>query len=597
MKRFFISFFATIAGIWASALLGFIVLLMIIGISITQLAVSNAVPLKVEKNSVLCLDLGCAIGERKAMPNLMDEVYGNTSSTVGLNDIIKSIRGAAKDKNIDGILLDCKGVEAGAATLKSIHDELKNFKESDKWILAYGDNYAQADYYLSSVADSIYLNPIGSVDIHGMAGSIMFFKELLDNVGVDIEVYKVGTYKSAVEPYILNDMSDANREQIQAYISSVWHEIASDIATNRSITEETINQWADSVIYTYDNPQYIKDKVVDKLYYRHQMEDVLCKLTGKESAKDLNLVDAIEYAATVTDETKRNAPNIAVLYAEGDIVDTNSGSSPMSGSSEGIVGDEMAPLIIEMAEDEDVDGLVLRVNSGGGSAFASEQIWEALEVFKASGKPFVVSMGDYAASGGYYISSGADEIFAEPTTITGSIGIFGLKPTVKKALNKVGVNVSSVSTSPNGIFMSLYEPSTPYQRVAFQSSVNRGYELFVGRCAKGRSKTVDEIKQIAEGRVWDAVTAKKIGLVDKLGSLDDAIKAVAKRLNTEEYNVHEYPEQTFDWWEELLNMSSQYKTSVLSNELGDTYKYYQAIHKFGNMEPLQCRMIPIEVKL
>lgn len=597
MKRFFISFFATIAGIWASALLGFIVLLMIIGFSIARMAMSNAVPVSVEKGSVLCLDLGCSVSERRAAPNLMGEFYGKTSSSVGLNDIVKSIRAAAKDDKIDGIFLDCKGISAGAATLKSIHDELKEFKKSDKWILSYGDNYAQADYYLSSLADSIFINPVGSVDIHGLSGSIMLFKNLLDNVGVEMEIYKVGTYKSAVEPFILSEISDANREQMQAYISSVWHEMASDIAANRSVTEEKINQWADSVIFTFDQQQLLKEKVVDKLYYRHQVDDVLCKLTGKETADELNLVDAIDYVGTLPEEkSKSKTPNIAVLYAEGDIIDSNDGTNPMSDGGQSIVGDELTPLIVSMANDEEVDGLVLRVNSGGGSAFASEQIWEALEVFKASGKPFVVSMGDYAASGGYYISSGADEIFAEPTTITGSIGIFGMKPTIKKALNKVGINISSVSTSPNGIFLSLYEPATPYQRMAMQASVNRGYELFVGRCAQGRKKTPDEIKQIAEGRVWDAVTAKKIGLVDKLGSLDDAVKSVAKRLDNEDYNVVEYPEQKFEWWSELLNFSSQYRTSVLTSELGDSYKYYKAIHKIGSQEPLQCRMLPVEIK-
>ncbi|MBR5745119.1 MAG: signal peptide peptidase SppA [Muribaculaceae bacterium] len=587
MKNFFISFFATIAGIWASALLGFIVLLLVIGFSIANMSISNAVPVKVEKNSVLYMDLGCSVTERKSAPDLMSQFSGDVEMSEGLNDIVKSIRHAANDRNIVGIYLDCKGINAGAATLKSIHDELKEFKKSDKWIIAYGDSYTQGDYYLSSLADSIYLNPVGSVDIHGMSASIMFYKELLDNLGVDMEVYKVGTYKSAVEPFILNDISEANKEQVTACISALWHEIAADMAVDRSLTEERINQFADSVVFTFDPERLVSEKLVDGLLYRHMVEDILAERCDKESADDLNLVPISDYASTVVDKSSSKNPTIAVVYAEGDIVDSGDG---------GIVGEDMAPLILSLADDEKINGLVLRVNSGGGSAFASEQIWEAIEVFKSKDKPVFVSMGDYAASGGYYISAGADEIYAEPTTITGSIGIFGLKPTVNKALKKIGINVASVGTNPNGIFMSILDPSTPYQQQAMQEAINRGYETFVGRCATGRKMSVEQIKQIAEGRVWDAVTAKKIGLVDKLGSLNDAISAMAKKLDAENYNVAEYPEIKFEWWEELLDMSSQYKQSVLSKELGESYKYYQAINKFQNLEPLQCRMLPIEIK-
>lgn len=594
MKQFFISFFATIAGIWASALLGFFVLILVIGFSIANMSIGENVPVKVEKHSVLYMDLGCTVTERKTTPNILDDFYGNNIATMGLNDMVKAIRESASDDRVEGIYLDCNGVYAGAATLKSIHDELKEFKKSGKWIIAYGDSYSQSDYYLSSLADSVYLNPVGAVDIHGMAGMIMFYKDLLDNVGVDMEVYKVGTYKSAVEPFILSDISEANREQVTAYISAVWHEISADIAVNRSLTEEKINQLTDSIVSTYDQKRLVGEKLVDRLCYRHEVEDVLAKLTGKDTPDDVNFVPVEDYVATINDHNSSKNPTIAVLYAEGDIVDT---ASRGVGSTQ-IAGDEFAPQILDLAEDEDIDGLVLRVNSGGGSAFASEQIWEALEVFKASGKPFVVSMGDYAASGGYYISTGADEIYAEPTTITGSIGIFGLKPTVSKAMKKIGVNVATVSTSQNSIIMDIMQPSTPQQAKAIQESVNRGYETFVGRCSTGRKMPVDSIKAIAEGRVWDAVTAKKIGLVDKLGSLDDAIKAVAKKLNCsdDKYNVVEYPDQKFEWWEQLMNMSSQYHASILRKELGESYKYYLAIRRFNNIETLQCRMLPVEIK-
>lgn len=584
MKQFLVYVLATVVGILVTVMISTIGMFLM---SIMMLFAGMASPAsKIPSHSILHIALDGPVEERVQGRSFLDELQGISYNTVALNDMIKAIDKAACDSKIEGIYLDCKGGAGGAATMAYIRESLMKFKESGKWIVAYSDAYTQSNYYLATVADSLWLNPQGVVDVHGLGGTMPFFKGLLDKLGVEMQVIKVGTYKSAVEPYIMTGPSEANREQINAYITPIWNYFCDGIASSRGVEPATVNQWADSLVMTQSQESLLREKVVTSLIYRHEAEEWMKEQTGKIGKKDrLGLVSVSKYVQSIKPEKASN--NIAVLYAVGDIVDSG---------NEGIVGDKMSPLILDLAKDDDVDALVLRVNSGGGSAFASEQIWEALEQFKSTGKKFYVSMGDVAASGGYYISCGADKIYCQPVTITGSIGIFGLIPSIKGLLtDKLGVNVATVATNPEAN-IGIVDPMTPVQRAAMQSMINRGYETFVGRCAAGRDMPVDSIKAIAEGRVWDGQAALRIGLVDELGDLDQCIADLADDCGYDRYKVTEYPEPRGEWWEELLLSSEGVKERIVKAELGEAYPYYQAIRKVQRLEHVQCRMEEIVIE-
>ncbi len=583
MKQFITYVLATVVGLFITMFLcmagSFLMLIMMIALS-----GSSSTP-SLEKHSILHLDLSGGITERWEGRSLMDELQGIEDKSLPLNNIIEAIDHAANDSKIDGIYLECNGGSAGQATITYIIEALNKFKESGKWVVAYGDTYSQSNYYLASAADSVWLNPIGAVDIHGLGGNLMFYKGLLDKLGVDVQVIKVGTYKSAVEPFMLTAPSEANVEQVKAYITPIWNYMSYIMAESRNVTQQTVNEWADSMIVTQDPATFVERNVVTALKYRHEAEDVLKKLTKRDKDDKLLLVSPTKYVQTIKKKSSDN--RIAVLYAVGDIVESG---------REGIVGDKMAPLILDLAEDDDIDALVLRVNSGGGSAYASEQIWEALEQFKASGKPFYVSMGDVAASGGYYISCGADKIFCQPVTITGSIGIFGMIPCLKGLLSDhLGITTATIATNPNGQ-MSVMEPLSPVQRQAMQNMINRGYETFVSRCAEGRHVPVDSIKAIAEGRVWDGSTALRIGLVDGLANLTEVIDAMAEHCGFDSYKIVEYPDPKMEWWEEMLYASKGIKESILDRELGEARPYYDAVKRIKEMSPVQCRMPDVVIE-
>lgn len=584
MKQFFTYVLATIVGIIVTSVIATIGMFLM---SVMMLFAGMATPTpKISSHSILHVALDGPVEERVQGRSLFDELQGMSDNAIALNDLIRSIDHAATDPKIEGIYLDCQGGGSGAATTAYIREALQRFKESGKWVVAYADAYTQSNYIIASVADSIWLNPQGLVDIHGLGGTLPFFKGLLDKLGVEMQVIKVGTYKSAVEPYILTEPSEANREQIKAYVTPIWKYFCDGMAESLGIAPETVNQWADSIIMTRSQERLLVDGVVTSLLYRHEAEEWMKEQTGKtDKDDDLELVSVARYAQTIKE--KKSSNNIAVLYAVGDIVDTG---------DEGIVGDKMAPLILDLAEDDDVDALVLRVNSGGGSAFASEQIWEALEQFKSTGKKFYVSMGDVAASGGYYISCGADRIYCQPVTITGSIGIFGLIPSIKGLLNeKLGVNVTTIATNPEAN-IGIVDPMTPFQRASMQAMIDRGYETFVGRCAAGRDMPVDSIKAIAEGRVWDGATALRIGLVDQLGDLDRCIADLAEECGYDDYKVTEYPEPRGEWWEEMLLSSGSVKERILKSELGEAYPYYMMMRKMQRLEHVQCRMEEVVIE-
>lgn len=578
-----------IAGFWISMMLLVVVgFAVVIGTAASALVSSQSANTSVEDESVLMICFDSTIEERHS-PRDFEAVINNVPDAQTLANILRAINAAKDDDRIEGIYLKCDGSAAGLATREAIARALADFKESGKWIMAYSDGYTQGDYYMASCADYLYLNPAGSVDIRGLASSIPFFKGLLDKVGVEMQIFKVGTYKSAVEPYILENMSDANREMIQHFSNSIWEGIASRIAENRSVKVETVNQWADSLV-AFDSAERLVDiKVVDELKYADEVEEELKGLTNVKPGKDLRMVDYATYnASSEAPHEKKDKNKIAVYYACGDITDNGNG---------GISASQVVPDILELAKDDDIQALVLRVNSGGGSAYASEQIWHALEVFKSKGKTFYVSMGDYAASGGYYISSGAEKIYAEAFTLTGSIGIFGMIPCAKQLLNdKLGVNFGIVTTNANGAFPSLVEPATPYQAARLQSSINRGYELFTSRCAEGRNIPQDSIKAIGEGRVWDGKTALKIGLVDELGGLDATVEALAKRMNYRKYQVVVYPDVEKSFWDVIAEMPTQVKANALREELGEYYPVYMELKRIQNLEPVQARMMPMTLQ-
>lgn len=588
LKRFFENFLAVLAGLWVTIFLCFLLLMVFVG-AIVSLTSTDAKPdmASLKDHNVLRISLDGTVTDRATPINLMDQLYGDNETSLPLNDIVRALKLASEDKAIDGIMLDCKGASMGMAQMQAIITAINQFKESGKWVFAYSDNYTQGNYALACAADSIFINPIGMVDVHGLSTTVAYFKDMLDKLGVDVQVVKVGTYKSAVEPYILNDMSDANREQTSQFLSNIWGNISEHIAKNRKVSTDTVNQWANGFLFAKATEDYVKLKVVDGMKYRHEFDDMIA---AKINEDEPNYVDFTSYVSLQKNiNSSKSGKQIAVLYAVGTITES---------AKDGIASETIVPQILDLAEDDDVDGLILRVNSGGGSAFASEQIWEALQQWKSiTGKPFYVSMGDYAASGGYYISCGADRIYAEPLTLTGSIGIFGLIPNVQKLLNdKIGIHTSTVSTNTSN-FPDFFRTMNPEQRAAMQGYVERGYELFVSRCANGRHMPVDSIKAIAEGRVWDGSAALRIGLVDKLGGLQQAIADMASELESaEDYYVVEYPAVKFKWWEELLDMSNQMQSKAMENQLKEWVPYYTTIKNIKQLAPLQARMDYIELR-
>lgn len=580
------SFLGTVAGIFVSGFLISIGLFILTVLAIVSSATHSEYSVK--DKSILYLDLSREIVEQPASLDIMAKLTNDGPSADVLYNIIDAIDAAADDDRIKGIFIDANGSSAGTAQRKAIIDALRRFKKSGKWIYSYGDVYSQGDYYIAaSASDSLYINPLASVDIHGLGGRMMFFKNLLDKIGVEMQVVKVGTYKSAVEPFILTEPSAASIEQQQLYLGNLWKDIRASIAKGREVSADSVNAWANSFSFTFDATQLIRKRIADASAYRHEFIDKLKELTDIDKDDDLRLVTPAQYVTSKPHKSHKTT--IAVLYASGDI--TESGK-------DGIASDRLVPEILELAENDDIDGLILRVNSGGGSAFASEQIWEALGEFKEmTGKPFYVSMSDYAASGGYYISCGADKIYAEPVTITGSIGIFGLIPNIRGLVtDKLGVTTYPISTNPAGAQPDIFVPMTESQRAGMQSYVDRGYELFVKRVAGGRKKTVDQIKAIAEGRVWDGREALRIGLVDKLGGLDTALADMAKELGVESWSVERYPKTEDDVLTALLMMSDRMEQSALERKLGDVAEIYRTIESIRQYQGVQARMQPVVIE-
>lgn len=592
MKNFFVSFLGSLAALWVTVAMLFVAGIIFLAVAVAG-ASSGSTPAEVRDRSVLVLDLSGEVTDRPAPANVMAELTGQSKvANLPLNQVTAALRAAADDNHVSCLLIKAGGASMGLAQAQAIVDAIADFKTSGKPVIAYGDNYTQADYIVASGADSLMVNPSGMIDIHGLESTTMYFKEFLARIGVEVQVVKVGTYKSAVEPFLLDSMSAANREQQTVYLTSIWTDLRRTIAAGRGLASDSaVNAWADAFAMTKPAEWYLDNGLVDGLRYSHQIDETLRAITGLDADDKVRGISVTDYfTARNLAKTSRKGDKkmIAVLYAVGDI--TQDGQ-------DGIASDRLVPQIFDLIDNDDVDGLILRVNSGGGSAYASEQIWEALEQFKQrTGKPFYVSMGDVAASGGYYISCGADRIFAEPVTLTGSIGIFGMIPSAQKLLNdKLGINTGSVAT--NAPSLTIFRNMTPAQRDAMQGYVERGYDLFTRRCADGRHMSQDSIKAIAEGRVWSGTNALEIGLVDTLGSLDDCVAAMAEHLDAaDNYYVREFPKLKFTLLEQIMSEAANLKASAVEAELGDAAPFYRAVRSVENLDPLQARMDYIEIR-
>lgn len=586
MKHFFKNVLSTVVGIFvAMALLSLLGLFSIFGIA----AISSA-PSQVDDNSVLMLDLKGSINERSQEDPWSAIIDNDAMQSQGLDDIITAISMAKDEKKVKGIYIKA-GTFTGArpATLKAIRRALTDFKKSGKFVVAYGDTYTQGAYYLCSVADSVLINPQGMIDWCGLSSQVVYYKDLLDKIGVEMQIVKVGTYKSAVEPYILNEMSEANREQISTYCSETWNEMVMDVAKSRKLSADKLNALADSSMLMRGTNTYKTSKLVDKLAYSDQVSNTIAAMMGKDSEEDYHIVQVSDMVQKASSTPKGlGGKAVAVYYAVGNIVNEPSGSFS---SEDEIAGSKVIQDLKELADDDDIKAVVLRVNSGGGSAYASEQIWHQVMNIKAK-KPIVVSMGDLAASGGYYISCAADYIYAEPTTLTGSIGIFGMFPNAGKLLNdKLGVHFSTVKTNAMSDFGDITRAFTPEERAMAQAYINKGYDLFTRRCADGRKMQQNEIKAIGEGRIWTGAHAQKIGLVDELGSLNDAIEKAKKLAKIDDATVMVYPAKTSTLESILGSLTeSSITDSKMQEALGEYYNVFSEIKNANKKTGMQASM-------
>lgn len=594
-------FFLIVCGSFVGAFLALIVvtlLSILMSFVIFGSLASSMGSAKIEKNSIMYMRLEGTLNEREAPGvNSLMMMMSSKEKNQTLNTLVKGLKIAKDNDNIKGLYIDCRGMASGMASLQELRNAIEDFKKSKKFVYAFGDEgIMQSDYYLATVADSIFLNPEGMVDVHGLGSATPYMKKLLDKVGVEMQVVRVGTFKSAVEPFMLENMSDANRLQQEHYLGSLWGVISQDIAKGRGIDTTKLYSLCDSVMAVMSTDELKANKIIDRTCYRTEMEDKLRALTDVKKDEDLKLVTAEDLVANAGSTLTIGSDNeIAVVYATGEI----DGSSLIPGmSEEGIKSEDLAKTIRELQYNDNVKGMVLRVNSPGGSAFGSEVIWKAIEDFKSTGKPVAVSMGDYAASGGYYISSGAQRIFADSLTITGSIGIFGMFPCASNFINNtLGVNYEEVTTGDNALIGNFYKPLSDKQLAALQRMVNRGYDTFTKRCATGRKVSQDSIKVIGEGRVWDAITAKNIGLVDEFGGLESAVKWVAKqaKLKDGEYAAVDYPNAEMSFMDMFSTMYSIRQENELRQRMGLFYTSYEQLRAILGRERVLCLMEPIEI--
>ena len=587
MKDFFKNVFATMLGLFlfgiVMSFMGFMCLIGIIA--------SSSSTTKIEDNSVLVLKLDGSMTEQEE-ENMMNSLQG--ISSLSFEGTMKAIKKAKDDDKVAGIYLEAGQFGADLAQAEEIEKALLDFRKSGKWIIAYGENYSTLGYYLASTANKIYLNKDGMIEWSGIGGEKVYYKNLLAKVGIKFVTTKVGKYKSAVEQLTADNISDADREQTQRYLDGWWNPILTTVAKNRSLNKDSLNAYADRVI-TLEAPENMqKYKLVDGLIYNDQIADIVRKQLGIDKEDDINKLTVDDINA---DDTPVTGEHIAVYYAYGDIVDKASPQSIFQDDRQ-IVGNDMCKDLEDLAKDDDVKAVVIRVNSGGGSAYASEQIWHQISELKKV-KPVVVSMSGAAASGGYYLSSNANWIVADPTTITGSIGIFGLfLDRSELYTKKLGINYAEVKTNRNSVFGASGHPFTPEQLSLLQNNVNRGYMLFKKRVAEGRKMTMEQVENIAQGRVWLGQDAIKLKLVDQLGGLDDAIAKAAKLAKMNDYETVSYP-SPLSTWEQLLGSyvgGDDLLNGKMQAYLGEFYEPFKIINDAKHMDKVQARM-PYIIKI
>lgn len=591
MKDFIKNVLATMVGMF-----GFFIVMGVIGMmSIIGMIASGNAAQNVEKNSVFVLNLSGTISEQGS-ENPLSMFTGDNSLNSGLNDILSSIKKAKANDDIKGIYIEAGALAANYATLQEIRNALADFRKSGKWIVAYGDFYTQGAYYVASVADKVYINPKGIVDWHGIGAQTMFYKDFMAKFGVKWEVVKVGTFKSATETFTEEKMSDANRLQTQTFIDGTWRNVCNAVSKSRGISIDSLNSYADSYLALQATETLVKAKMVDGMMYGDQVKDAVKKMMKLEKDDDISQL-TLNDMLNVKDG-KVEGSEIAVYYAEGDIVQDPKAAT-MFGNNNYIASRKVCKDLEDLMNDDDVKAVVVRINSGGGDAYASEQMWHQMSELRKV-KPVVVSMGDYAASGAYYMSAPASWIVAQPNTLTGSIGIFAVIPDFSGLVtSKLGVRFDEVKTNRNSTFGNLMaRPFNAEEKAMLQASVNRGYSLFRQRVAEGRRLPVESVEKIAQGRVWLATDALNIKLVDQLGGIDDAVKKAAQLAKLKDYYTSDYPAAA-SWMDAMLNsMSSSgtYLDEQLRQTLGDFYQPFTMLRSIDKREAIQAR-IPYAISI
>ncbi len=580
MLKFFRRLLFSILGALFTA--GFIVLITVIVIA--SIIASNDKTVDVKENSILVLDLNTPIVER-APENPLADLIGDSpisESKLGLNKILKNIKKASADENIVGIYLNADQPVAGLATLAEIRNALKSFQDSGKFVHSFAASYTQKGYFLSSVAQKIYVAPQGGIDLRGLAAQRMFFKGTLEKLGVEAQIFKHGKFKSAVEPFMRENMSEPARKQTETYLASMWGYMKEAISTSRSISVNEIDQLAESAEMYY-NPQFLLDHhLVDALWYKDQVLEEMKKLTDTDASDDLEAVSLGDYNGVVVPKQRKGLvrDKIAVIYAEGAI----------DNGKEGINSEDLSRTIREARRDSSIKAVVFRVNSPGGSGLGSDIIWREVLLTKQV-KPVVVSMGDYAASGGYYISCCADAIVASPVTLTGSIGVFGYLPNAKKLFNqKLGITFDGVKTNKYADMMTISRPLNSSEKAIIQTSIEEFYKVFISRCAEGRNTTTQAIDEIGQGRVWSGENALDINLVDRLGGIDDAIALAKEKAGLEKYKIKEMPEELSSIEEMLKGMKAQAKAFAAEAFLGVDYQEVELMNQIKEIQPIQARL-------
>ncbi len=562
MKSFFKYLFATILGLFIFSIIWVIIFFSIIGA-----AMSGSKEVKISDNSVFELKLEGILVERhknNVISSFASEINSSVSE-IALDDIMASIDKATDNDNIKGIYLHIGDFSASVASLQEIYKGLEKFKKTGRFIVAYADSYGNGTYYLSSIADKVYMNPSGTLALTGINISTVFFKDLLSKIGVEMQIFKVGTFKSAVEPFTQTSMSEANRLQLTTFINSIWTEITKTIARNRGISDTEVNLYADSGLFLDDAQTAVQHKLIDSLVYSSDMKEIIEKLVGK----DYNTLTIRDMKLTA--QNKEYSKNrIAIVYAVGEIDGSN--------KNDDIDSEDISEDLLDIADNDKIKAVVLRINSPGGSAYGSEQIWKAVSVVKSK-KPIVVSMGDYAASGGYYIACNTDRIFAQPTTLTGSIGIFGIFPNIGGLTDKLGIKFDNVKTNKYSDFGATYRPMNTEERAILQRYINNGYELFTKRCAEGRNMNIDSLKAIAEGRIYSGTDAMRLGLVDEMGGLEEAITFAAKKANISDYTIKYYP-SVKSLIEQISDIfSTSVEERIVKSQLGENYRLFRTIQR------------------